>query len=88
MNLVQIQYPNNIDRKRYTFKVPDGIVIRKNDVVRVKNRNGNEEIGIAVTSSVDVSDNIVDMIMSGKDVVSSVIGRYHYFPYEQNEFDI
>lgn len=82
MNIVQIQYPNNVERKRYTFKVPDGIIIRENDVVRVRNRGGNEEIGIAVTDSVDVSDNIVDMIMSGKEVVSSVIGKYEYLPYE------
>ena len=82
-NIVQIRYKDDVNAKRYTFNVPQGITLHKGDLVRVRNCNGKEDIGFCVTDSELLSQNAVDMIMSGARVLSDVIGRYQYTAFEE-----
>lgn len=82
-NIVQIRYKDDVNAKRYTFNVPQGIILHKGDLVRVKNCHGKEDIGFCVTDSEMLSDNAVDMIMSGAKVKSDVIGVYRYTPFDE-----
>ena len=49
--------------------------------MRIRNKNNGEVIAIAETDSEELSENAIDMIMGGKEVLSWVIGKYKY-----NEF--
>lgn len=77
-NIVQVRFLQDPSKKRYTFNVPCNEKIRKGDVVRIRNKNDSEMIAIAETDSEMLSDNAIDMIMGGKEVISWVIGKYKY----------
>lgn len=77
-NVVQVRFLQDRAKKRYTFNVPYDEKIRKGDVVRIRNKNDSEMIAIAETDSEMLSENAIDMIMGGKEVISWVIGKYKY----------
>lgn len=77
-NIVQVRFLQDLSKKRYTFNVPCGEEIHKGDVVRIRNKNNGEVIAIAETDSEKLSENAIDMIMGGKEVISWVIGKYKY----------
>ena len=73
MNIVQIEhkgYP-----VRYTFEVPEGVRLHKGDIVQVKDKRG-YHIVECVTDSHEVDEELLDMIMDGKQVTASVTGIY------------
>lgn len=77
-NIVQVRFLQDPSKKRYTFNVPCNEKICKGDVIRIRNKNDSEMIAIAETDSEMLSENAIDMIMGGKDVISWVIGKYKY----------
>lgn len=77
-NIVQVRFLQDPSKKRYKFNVPCGEEIHKGDVVRIRNKNNGEVIAIAETDSEKLSENAIDMIMGGKEVISWVIGKYKY----------
>ena len=77
-NIVQVRFLQDPSKKRYTFNVPCNEKICKGDVVRIRNKNDSEMIAIAETDSEMLSENAIDMIMGGKEVISWVIGKYKY----------
>lgn len=77
-NIVQVRFLQDPSKKRYTFNVPCNEKICKGDVVRIRNKNDGEMIAIAETNSEMLSENAIDMIMGGKEVISWVIGKYKY----------
>ena len=77
-NIVQVRFLQDPFKKRYTFNVPCNEKICKGDVVRIRNKNDSEMIAIAETNSEMLSENAIDMIMGGKEVISWVIGKYKY----------
>lgn len=77
-NIVQVRFLQDPSKKRYTFNVPCNKEICKGDVVRIRNKNDSEMIAIAETDSEMLSENAIDMIMGGKEVISWVIGKYKY----------
>lgn len=77
-NIVQVRFLQDPSKKRYTFNVPCNEKICKGDVVRIRNKNDSEMIAIAETNSEMLSENAIDMIMGGKEVLSWVIGKYKY----------
>lgn len=83
MNIVQVNFINSITQKRYTYKVPNGISLNKGDIIRVRNKDGKEAIAVCVTDSENLSDNAVDMVMDGLDVLSDVIGVYNYIKFQE-----
>lgn len=83
MNIVQVNFINNITQKRYTYKVPNGISLKKGDIVRVRNKDNKEAIAVCVTDSESLSDNAVNMVMGGLDVLSSVIGVYNLVEFQE-----
>lgn len=84
-NIVQVCLMEDAFKKRYTYTVPFEEELKKGDLVKVKNRNGREIAAICATDSKRVEDEIVDMIMCGNVVLSSVIGVYKYKPYDGDE---
>lgn len=75
MNIVQAKFFN--ENKRYTYKVPQGTKIKKDTLLKVENkRTGGLDIVKAVTDSAVVDENVLDMIMQGKNVLSRVVGFY------------
>lgn len=82
MNVVQVTLFEDITKKWYTYKVPEGIRIKKGYIVKVKNRDGREIPAVCVTDSEELSDNAVNMVMNGEKVVSSVIGMFSYMPFD------
>ncbi len=83
MNIVQVNFINSITQKRYTYKVPNGISLNKGDIIRVRNKDGKEAIAVCVTDSENLSDNAVDMVMDGLDVLSDVIGVYNLVEFQK-----
>lgn len=77
-NVVQVRFLQDSSKKRYTFNVPCNEKICKGDVVRIRNKNDGEMIAIAETNSEMLSENAIDMIIGGKEVLSWVIGKYEY----------
>lgn len=77
-NIVQVRFLRDPSKKRYTFNVPCNEKICKGDVVRIRNKNDSEMIAIAETDSEMLSENAIDMIMGGEEVISWVIGKYKY----------
>lgn len=82
-NVVQVRFLQDPSKKRYTFNVPCNEKICKGDVVRIRNKNDSEMIAIAETDSEMLSENAIDMIMDGKEVISWVIGKYEYNGFEE-----
>lgn len=82
MNIVQVNFINSITQKRYTYKVPNGIGLNKGDIIRVRNKDGKEAIAVCVTNSENLSDNAVDMVMDGLDVLSDVVGVYNLVKFQ------
>lgn len=76
MNIVQVRHFADPAAKRYTYNVPAGVHLTKGDIVLVKNSGGKEVVAQCVSNSEDLSDNAIDMIMSGSKVISNVIGKY------------
>lgn len=83
MNVVQVRLLEDNSNKRYTYALPEDKAINKDKLVRVRNHNGKEKIGITVTDSEHLSANAIDMIMQGQEVQSCIIGRYHYKEYSE-----
>lgn len=83
MNIVQVNFINSITQKRYTYKVPNGISLNKGDIIRVRNKDGKEAIAVCATNSENLSDNAVDMVMDGLDVLSNVIGVYNLVKFQE-----
>lgn len=83
MNIVQVNFINSITQKRYTYKVPNGINLNKGDIIRVRNKDGKEAIAVCITNSENLSDNAVDMVMGGLDVLSDVIGVYNLVKFQE-----
>lgn len=73
MNIVQIEHKGS--PVRYTFEVPEGVRLHKGDIVQVKDKRG-YHIVECVTDSHEVDDELLDMIMDGKQVTASVTGIY------------
>lgn len=82
-NIVQVRFLQDPSKKRYTFNVPCNEKICKGDVVRIRNKNDGEMIAIAETDSEMLSENAINMIMGGKEVLSWVIGKYEYNGFEE-----
>ena len=82
-NIVQVRFLQDPSKKRYTFNVPCNEKICKGDVVQIRNKNDSEMIAIAETDSEMLSENAIDMIMGGKEVISWVIGKYEYNGFEE-----
>lgn len=86
MNIVQTNLIESYSQKRYTYKVPEDITLKKNDIVRVRNKNGKngkETIMVCVTDSENLSDNAVDMVMDGLDVLDNVVGVYNLVKFQE-----
>lgn len=86
MNIVQVKLIENYSQKRYTCEVPKDITLKKNDVVRVRNKNGKngkETIMVCVTDSENLSDNAVDMVMDGLNVLDNVVGVYNLVKFQE-----
>lgn len=83
MNIVQVNFINSITQKRYTYKVSNGISLNKGDIIRVRNKDGKEAIAVCVTDSENLSDNAVDMVMGGLDVLSDVVGVYNLVKFQE-----
>lgn len=76
-NIVQVRHIADTTAKRYTFEVPDNISLNKGDIVLTSNKDGKKKmVSVCVTDSEFVTDNVVDMIMSGNKITSEVIGKY------------
>lgn len=82
-NIVQVRHLSDMSTRRYTYNVPANVQLIKGDTVKVKNNNGKETISVCVTNSEMVSNNTIDMIMSGNKVISEVIGIYKLEMFEE-----
>lgn len=81
MNIIQARIVNSFGDgygKKYIFKVPDGVSIKKDTLLAAEKNGGKDGIQIvkAVSDSIEVTDEVLDMIMDGKEVISSIIGAY------------
>lgn len=77
MNIVQAEHISNNTGKAYIYKVPGDCYIAKGALMLAENnRTGKSDVVIAVSESEDVSKNVLNMIMQGKEVISSIIGVY------------
>ena len=77
MNIIQAKHINDNVGKIYTYKVPEDYLIPKNTLMLAENkRTGKGDIVIATSNSAEVNDNVLNMIMQGKEVISSVVGIY------------
>lgn len=77
MNIVQAKHLDGIYDKRYTYRLPDGVMVAADTLLKVENqKTGKPDIVRAVTNSEDVNQNTLDMIMQGQKVKSRVIGTY------------
>lgn len=77
MNIVQAKHLDGIYDKRYTYRLPDGVIVTADMLLLVENqKTGKPDIVRAVTNSEDVNQNTLDMIMQGQKVKSRVIGTY------------
>lgn len=81
MNIIQAKHLCGISNKRYTYRLPDGIMVAADTLLQVENqKTGKPDIVRAVTNSEDVNRNTLDMIMQGQKVTSKVIGTYVMIP--------
>lgn len=77
MNIVQAKHLDGIYDKRYTYRLPDGVIVTADMLLLVENqKTGKPDIVRAVTNSEDVNQNTLDMIMQGQKLKSRVIGTY------------
>ena len=68
MNVVQVILAGDKNKNRYTYKVPNNLQLKKGDIVCTKNTNESvikECIATCSTDSENLTDNTIDMIMSG-----------------------
>lgn len=80
MNIIQAKFLNDLVGKNYTYKITGTRRIRKDTLLLVENKKtGKPNIVISTTDSEDVSENVLNMIMQGKEVCSKVLGEYLYF---------
>ena len=82
MNVVQVNLFEDQNKKRYTYKVPGGISLKKGYIVKVRNRDGRELPAVCISDSEELSDNAIAMIMSGERVTSNVIGIFSYMDFD------
>lgn len=82
-NIVQVMH-NPMCGGRYAFEVPLDAKLEKGDVVRVGTRHG-DTIATCVTNSVMMSDEMIDMMMCGKEVTGKVLGKYEYKSFDEDE---
>lgn len=75
LNIVQVKHEGN--DKRYTFAVPLDVELNKGDMVLVSTSYG-DVMAKCVTDSSHLPDKIIDMIMEGKEVTGTVVGKYEY----------
>lgn len=75
-NVVQVMYAEDENAKWHTCLVPDNIQVRKDNVVLVVDQNENKHVSVCTSDSEFVSDNILNMIMSGGAVANNLIGVY------------
>ena len=75
LNIVQVKHEGN--DKRYTFAVPLNVELKKGDMVLVSTRYG-DVMAKCVTDSRLLSNGVIDMIMQGKTVTGTVLGKYEY----------
>lgn len=75
LNIVQVKHEGNA--KRYTFAVPLDERLNKGDIVLVATRHG-DVIAKCVTDSSCLPGRVIDMIMQGKEVTGTVVGKYEY----------
>lgn len=73
MNIVQVNHIEDQWKRRYTFKVPDGVKLKKGTIVRVKIRGGEEKIAICITDSHVIDDEeVLQMVTGGNNICSKV----------------
>lgn len=80
-NIVQVMH-QGMCGGRYAFEVPLDVKLEKGDVVQVDTRHG-DAIATCVTNSVMMSDEMIDMMMSGKKVTGKVLGKYEYKSFDE-----
>lgn len=81
MNIVQAKHLDGIYDKRYTYRLPDGVMVAADTLLKVENqKTGKPDIVRAVTNSEDVNQNTLNMIMQGQKIKSRVIGIYFMIP--------
>lgn len=81
-NIVQVRLLEDSSAKRRAYMVPSDVSLTKGDVVCVKDRNNKKHIAVCVCNSEVLSDNAIDMVMSGMKVLSWVIGSFYLRSYE------
>ena len=80
MNIIQAKHINDLAGKSYTYKITDTRRIEKDTLLVVENKKtGKLNLVISTTDSEDVNENVLNMIMQGKEVRSKVLGEYIYF---------
>ena len=81
MNVIQAKHLYGISDKRYTYRLPDGVIVTADMLLLVENqKTGKPDIVRAVTNSEDVNQNTLNMIMQGQKLRSRVIGTYFVIP--------
>lgn len=73
-NIVNVVHLEDAEKKWYTFGVPGGVTLKKDDYVQV---HGNQ-ICRCVTDSAEVDDKMLEMIMRGQKLISEITGIYTY----------
>lgn len=83
MNIVQAEHISNNTGKAYIYKVPGDCYIAKGTLMLAENnRTGKSDVVIAVSESEDVSKNVLNMIMQGKEILSDILGIYHFMEFK------
>lgn len=85
-NIVQVLHEERYNNERYSFEVPAGVHLKKGDVVLVDTSMG-DKIAHCVTDSAMMSDEMISMMMNGKDVTKKVRGKFEYKAFEDTEGD-
>lgn len=86
MNIVQAKHINDNLGKAYTYKIPGDFYIPKGTLMLAENsRTGKSDVVIATGESENVSKNVLNMIMQGKEVISSIIGVYWMMEFKKTE---
>ena len=75
LNIVQVKHEGI--ENRYTFSVPLDVELKKGAMVLVSTRYG-DVMAKCVTDNRLLSNGVIDMIMQGKTVTGTVLGKYEY----------
>ena len=80
MNIIQTRVINqygDASGTKYIFKAPEGVEIKKDTLLLAERAGGKEgtQIVKSITDSAEVSEVILEMLMGGCEVVSSIIGE-------------